>query len=88
MTSKEVNYAVFIASAFALLGLMFLMFFTGDTKAIVDNYVALLVFFLAILFFPFFLLKLFFYVNSHHNKNEELKLEDLPKDQDDIEHSH
>ncbi len=88
MTSKEVNYAVWIAFVFASLGLMFLMFFTGDARAMADSYAMLLVFFLAILFFPFFILKLFFYVNSHHNKNEELKLEDLPKDQDDIEHTH
>jgi Ca2+/Na+ antiporter len=88
MTSKEINYTVLVVSIFAFLGLMFIMFFTSDARVVRDSYLMVLTFFLAILFFPFFLLKLFFYVNSHHNKNEELKLEDLPKDQDDIEHTH
>lgn len=87
LKETKTNYLIFIVGAFLVTLVTYVLVYKGNAFEVIGNFMLALVFYALLLSFIFLLVKLFFHFNAR-TKNDELKLEDLPKDQEDIRRTH
>ncbi len=89
MLTKEMKraYLFFVVAGFTLGLIAVMMFFRGSAGEIAGGYILTLLFYVFLLSFIYGLVKFFFHLNARSEK-DELKLEEIPKDQEDIRRTH
>lgn len=84
---KKGGYLSYVIVTFIAALLIAMLVFNGDASTNGMRYVLLLFFILSVLTFTFFLVKLLFHSQAK-TANDEFRLSDIPKDQEDINKTH
>jgi uncharacterized Tic20 family protein len=84
---KKTEYLSYVILSFFVSFIAAIIVFQGSPVSTAISFIMLLFFILSVLTFTFLLVKFFFFVHGNGEK-DEFKLEEIPKDQEDIQKSH